>query len=246
MFYLIARLVDAYVWEGTFRIGSLLWTYALLYFGSVNLWWIASDSIKRAYGSPSRTLSPEQLAAIRDTLLTGQLIGAIRQYRRLVPDASLAEANDYVGRLAAELNAQHPGQVYAQIYGLQGLNSRQFALALLAEAMLFAAVVWLLPAELRVPLSLALVGGWLILPVIVVARWFQRPWVNLAAPAILVMAIGVGYGLMLKHYPQIGAAYLPVALLIGGRPAAPWCITRGGGRNQTKWPKLVARDTVWR
>ena len=57
---------------------------------------------------PGRTLSAEQNESLRQSILDGDFIGAITLYRETVPDASLAEAHDYAGRLVIEVKAKHP------------------------------------------------------------------------------------------------------------------------------------------
>jgi hypothetical protein len=45
---------------------------------------------------------------LRQAILERDLAGAVKLYRRTMPEASLAEAQDYVQRLAGELIAKHP------------------------------------------------------------------------------------------------------------------------------------------
>ena len=53
-FYWIAKMTDAYVWEGSFNPGRLFVVWGLLYFGITVVLMLISDSAKAAYGSTAR------------------------------------------------------------------------------------------------------------------------------------------------------------------------------------------------
>jgi hypothetical protein len=82
-------------------------------------------------------LTPEQIESLRQAIFEGQIVWAINLYRRTVPDVSLAEAQDYVGTLAAELNAKHPEKFAAP--KPRALNWRLMLFCLLVEVGVFTA-----------------------------------------------------------------------------------------------------------
>jgi tRNA A-37 threonylcarbamoyl transferase component Bud32 len=107
-----AKLVQVSVWEGT--QGSSPWFvgYASFYFSLTLLFLMVRDYQKFVHGLPSRTFSAEQLVPLNKAILDGDIVSAIKQYRLLSPESSLAQAQNFVRifrrRFAPELVAQHP------------------------------------------------------------------------------------------------------------------------------------------
>jgi len=109
VFY-FAKIIHFSVWaswneESLYR---LAWVWPIFYVSLFLLFRVMRDYQKFVHGMPSRTLPAEQSESLREAILDGDLILAIKLYRRTIPDDSLAEAHDYVGKLNAELKALHP------------------------------------------------------------------------------------------------------------------------------------------
>src|SRR5208337_3858598 len=94
-------------------------------------------------GMPSRTLPAEQSELLRQAVFDGDIAGAIKLYRRTIPDVSLAEGRDFVVKLAAELKAKHPEQFKG--LKLRDLNWRVMGLCLVAGLGVFAGLWMIMP-----------------------------------------------------------------------------------------------------
>jgi hypothetical protein len=85
-----------------------------IYFGLMILGMVIREYRLVHYGTssqpPARQLTTEQIEPIRRAMEDWDVVAAIKRYREAVPDAGLAEARDYVLRLAASLRSQHPGK----------------------------------------------------------------------------------------------------------------------------------------
>lgn len=120
--FFLARIIQAYVWEGDVRSVYLLGVWVDVWFGLMLLWLVVRDYQRTWFGAPSRELSPETIAEIRKTILESDAPQAIRIYRKAVPEASLAEARDYVNQLMADIQSKEPGKLMPPRFSLRTLN----------------------------------------------------------------------------------------------------------------------------
>jgi len=104
----LARFIRVSVWEGTPRWSLWFQVCNCFYFSLTVLFYVVRDYQKFVHGMPGRTLPAELIGSLRQAILERDLAGAVKLYRRTMPEASLAEAQDYVQRLAGELIAKHP------------------------------------------------------------------------------------------------------------------------------------------
>lgn len=133
----LAKIIQVSVWETPPKWSVWLMVYPAFYFSLALLFLVVRDYHKYVHGMPSRTLSAEQSEALRQAIFERQLVTAIKLYRRTMPDASLAEAQDYVRRLAAELMAKHP-EKFAPPPKPWDLNWRLMGVCLAVEFGVFA------------------------------------------------------------------------------------------------------------
>ena len=146
------------------------------------------------------------------------MIEAIKVYRRRVAGASKAEARQFVGQLAAELEAKYPEQIAANRGKLYRVSPTRLMLGLLIEGAALGAILFNLPADTRVPWSLEFLGGWLFsfftaLTATLRARPTKRSRMRLAvlfsgmvATVLLVLTIKSGYGNYERTFPGWGLA----------------------------------------
>ncbi|MBM3994589.1 MAG: serine/threonine protein kinase [Planctomycetes bacterium] len=119
---LLIKLIQAFVWEGESLLGHMLPIYGSTYFGLAAFGLVVRDYWLVQYGRPSRQVTPEQLQAMSKALEDYDLAAAITIYREAFPEASLAEAQEYVVRLAETLRAQHPDKYVPPTLSLATLN----------------------------------------------------------------------------------------------------------------------------
>jgi serine/threonine protein kinase len=135
VFYL-GKLIQVSVWENTPKWRFWLGGGAGFYVSLALLFQVVRDYQKLVYGRPSRTLSAEQSESVRQAIFDGQRVLAIKLYRQKIPDASLAEARNYVGKLTAELAAKHP-EKFAPPPNPWGLNWRLMGICLVVGLPVF-------------------------------------------------------------------------------------------------------------
>ncbi len=246
-FYLIGKITEGYVWEGTFHFENLLWLYMLFLFGIDAVWRVIRDVPKKAYGSTARSPSAEEIAPIRQAVLAGDVIEAIKLYRRKVAGASKAEAREFVGRLAAELEAKHPGQIAANLRRLYRVSPTRLAIGLAIESAVLGAILLMQVAEARVPCTLEFVGNWLfglllgwlfgfVLPLTPLRSRLKRLWpflVMLATFALVGMQ-GFFYQILWAHHPEYNMTYVgPVVGVFAGVVLPYWTIKKTQTRKAT-------------
>ena len=158
-----ARIIEAHVWEGLpapLVHASIIF---ILFFLSLQLLvQIAQDYRQAVYGSHNPQIDPEQLAAMREFVLNGDMIGAIKLYRTTVPTAGFDEARRFVARLALEVEAEDPEQFAARQPSPWNVNWRGVSICLAVEAILCAG--WWMLRPLAIPPGLIItgfLGGWL-------------------------------------------------------------------------------------
>jgi hypothetical protein len=109
----LAKTIQAHVWEGESIWGQTFLIYWSLYSGFALLGIVIRDYRLVNYGIPipaSRQLTAQQIEPIHRAMEDWHLIAAINLYREAVPDADLTEARLYVLRLAEAQRAKHPGK----------------------------------------------------------------------------------------------------------------------------------------
>ena len=158
-----ARIIEAYVWEDlSASWGHVLIIFILFFLSLQLLVQIAQDYRQAVYGSHNPQIDPEQLAAMREFVLNGDMIGAIKLYRTTVPTAGFDEARRFVARLALEVEAEEPEQFAANQRSLWDVNWRGVSICLAVEAILCAG--WWMLRPLAIPPGLIItgfLGGWL-------------------------------------------------------------------------------------
>ena len=162
--FAISRIIEAYVWEDLPALWGQFSTLFILFFFSLHLLvQIAKDYRQAVYGSHSPQIAPEQLAAMREFVLNGDTIGAIKSYRTTIPTASFEEARRFVARFALEVEAEDPEHYAANQPSLWHVNWRDLSLCLVLQAILGAGTWWMfqpfaIPTEL---IMTGFLGGWL-------------------------------------------------------------------------------------
>jgi tRNA A-37 threonylcarbamoyl transferase component Bud32 len=138
---LLAMLIKAYIWEGTSRFVDWGGVYVSVWSGLALIAQAVRDYRLAIYGAPIRQLDPVQIDQIEQYLMTMHIPGAIRYYRRLIPEASLDDARSYVLRMAARLQAEDPDKLKPPVLSLATLNWRAIAICATLEAVLTGAIV---------------------------------------------------------------------------------------------------------
>lgn len=142
-FLLLIKMIQAHVWEGVApSSGNYFGVFASVWWGLFLMSHVLRDYRITHFGLPSRQLAPDQLAPIRRALEQFDLPAAIRLYRQGVPDAGVAEANDYCMRLAETLRTQHPGKFGPPPLSLATLNWPALILCAVIEGVV-GSVAWL-------------------------------------------------------------------------------------------------------
>jgi tRNA A-37 threonylcarbamoyl transferase component Bud32 len=170
-----AKAIQVSVWENTPGFSDWLTIYINLYFSLTLLFLVVRDYQKFVHGLPSRTFSAEQLGPLHQAILDGDIPGAIKLYRRTVPDASLAEAQDYVGKHNAELRAKHP-EKFAPPPKLWDLNWRWMGICLVVEVALFAGFWIMVPPVAPAARLFTSAGGFLSGAGIFLSRRLKTCW----------------------------------------------------------------------
>ena len=110
--FMIARIIEAQVWEGganlpgkphTAPSGYLLVAFFTLWIGvmmQITVWMNRQRSLR---GAPLRKLDETTQNAIRDAVASGDAMEAMSLYRRAVPDAGFYEAREHVNTCVDEL-----------------------------------------------------------------------------------------------------------------------------------------------
>jgi hypothetical protein len=103
-----AKIIQASVWLGATSWDEWVMVYPGFYSSLALMSLVVRDYQAFIHGAPSRTLSTEQSELVRQVIFNGDIPGAIKLYRRVIPKVSLEEAVDYVRKLEAELKAKQP------------------------------------------------------------------------------------------------------------------------------------------
>jgi tRNA A-37 threonylcarbamoyl transferase component Bud32 len=160
----LAKLIQVSVWESTPRITEWCSVYLGSYMGLMLLFLVVQDYQKFVHGMPGmpcRTLTPEQSEPLRQAIFDGHVPRALKLYRRTIPEASWAEARNYVDKLVAELKATHPEKLAPPIKPWD-LNWRLMGACLVVEFGVLAGVWMVIPLEAPGTRLLAAAAGFLL------------------------------------------------------------------------------------
>jgi hypothetical protein len=122
--FLAAMIIETYVWEGPVPMMYVLVIYPLTWAALWLLVRVGKDYRQAVYGRPSREIDPEQLGQMRESLLDGNPVNAIRTYRKAVPDAGREEARRFVDQLAVKVKAEEPQRYWDNQPKLWEINWR--------------------------------------------------------------------------------------------------------------------------
>ncbi len=122
--FFAAKIIETYVWEGPVPMIYVLVIYPVTWTALWLLVRVARDYRQAVYGRSSREIDPEQLGQMRELLLDGDPVGALRIYRRAIPDVGRAEAGRFVDQLAAKVKAEDPRRYWANQPKLWEINWR--------------------------------------------------------------------------------------------------------------------------
>ena len=233
---LVAMMTEAFVWEATYSFHGCVNVYTLSFFGMMAILTVALDANRRAYGSSVRRLSPEDSDAIRRAVRAGDVFGAIKMYRGKAIGASGAAAREFVGRLGAEIEAEHPGEIAASIRTLYRVRPRRLLIGLLIEGAVLGAILTMLAAPTRVPWTLeflagCLLGSGIIFYVRIASGGFRR---RLAMSLAFVLASAFLNATALQCFPQFHTSIEASTLgVVGGIVLIGSAIGKGPTRELT-------------
>ena len=142
---LLVKTIQAHVWEGESIWRQMAVVYLSIFWGLAILGIVIRDYRLVHFGTSSRQLTAEQIEPIRRAMEDWDVVTAINLYREAVPDADVAEANQYVGRLAESLRAQHPGKFVPPPLSLATLNWKAMGICGLIEAVILGVLLYALP-----------------------------------------------------------------------------------------------------
>jgi len=114
---LIAKIIEAQVWEGGGPLpnhpSSTVGTHYFIAFCItwIGIWMLVAswrDYVRCTEGAPNRRIDDATHDAIRGAVEQMNFAGALKLYRRAVPEAGRLEANDYAMRIADEFRRKEP------------------------------------------------------------------------------------------------------------------------------------------
>jgi ribosomal protein L7/L12 len=116
---LLLTTIQAHVWEGGSIFDVVFLIYVLVYCGLLILGMAVRDYRLVHYGMSSRQLTAEQIEPIRRALEEDfDYFTAVKYYREAAPEASLAEAKQYVTRLFKSLLVKRFGRLEGEVLAL--------------------------------------------------------------------------------------------------------------------------------
>jgi serine/threonine protein kinase len=215
--FLLAKIIEVYVWEGLVLYGDGWGAYLGSWFALWLLVHYGKDYRRMVYGQSSPEIDSELREQIRELLLNGDRVSAIRLYRKAISAAGLAEAYRFVEHLTLQVKAEEPERYAANQPNPWRMNWRAVVICLVVEA-----VVLLLVRFLSGPLhpgSTAsgflggcLLGGGLMFFVIAFKK-FGRFKKNVPLLSALVVVLFVGSMTLTlqgpKLFAQSEASYAP-------------------------------------
>lgn len=193
--FLAARIIETYVWEGPVPMMHVLIIFPSTWAALWLLVRVARDYRQAVYGRSSREIAPAQLSQMRESLLDGNPIKAIRTYRKAVPEAGREEARRFVDQLAVKVEAEAPQRYAANQPKPWEINWRAAGICLAIDALVVFAVSSMMgsfhPGIIAAGLfGGSLFGGGMIVTAIATARFkknMRRRLVILAVEACVMM-----------------------------------------------------------
>ena len=189
---LLVKAIQAHVWEGESILDQVCQIYASIFFGLAMLSQVLRDYRLALYGDPCRNLTPEEIEPIRQAMEDYNVRSAIKRYRQVVPDADLAEARDFVVRLAESLRAQHPGKFVPPPLSLATLNWHALLICALIETVVLAVIAIVMPPSYPAAsvsqFSFGLLFGMALMAGMRVRGFWKR--MLLLVPAMVVLTVG--------------------------------------------------------
>jgi tRNA A-37 threonylcarbamoyl transferase component Bud32 len=154
--FLIAKLIEAYVWEGgsplpnrsgTVPSGYLFIAFVVGWIGLLMMFTAWRDHIRSVHGAPAHKIDDATTEAIGKAVAQGDFVGAMGLYRRAVPEAGLLEAREHVTSRVSEFRIADPAG-YAEVYA-NPWRALRVQPTVLAAAVALVAAVWIMarPAE---------------------------------------------------------------------------------------------------
>lgn len=141
--FLLAKIIEVYVWEGLVLYGDGWGAYL----GSCFALWLlvhyGKDYRRMVYGQSSPEIDSELHEQIRELLLNGDRLSAIRLYRKAISAAGLAEACRFVEHLTLQVKAEEPERYAANQPNPWRMNWRAVVICLVVEAVVLLLVRFL-------------------------------------------------------------------------------------------------------
>ena len=188
---LLAKTIQAHVWEGESILGPILTIYLVVYIGLAILGIVIRDYRLVHYGTSSRQLTAEQIQPVRRALEGFDLPAAIEHYREAAPEAGWAEARRQVIGLFHSLRAQDPDKFVPPPLSLATLNWKTLGIRALTATVILGVLWYLTPpsspvsAVSQFAYSFLFGMGWMAFTS--VKGFWKR--MLLLAPALLVMIL---------------------------------------------------------
>ncbi len=172
--FLTAKIIETYVWEGPVPLMDVFVIYPLIWFALWMLVRVGQDYRQAVYGRPSRQIDPEQLGQMRESLLDGDPIKAIRVYRKPFSDVGLEEAKRFVDQLALKVEGEDPERYAANQRKFSQINWRAAGICLVIETIVVLAI-WSMMGPLHPGLiATGLIGGLLFGGAIIHGTQFKK------------------------------------------------------------------------
>ncbi len=180
---------------------------------------MARDYQKFVHGMPSRTLSAEQLESLRQAIFDGPIPSPVTLYRRTFTGASRAEAQDYVGKVSAELLGTHP-EKFARPWDL---NWQSMGACLLVEVGVLASIWLMMPPEVPAARLFRYAVGFVFGAGALLLRRQHALWQRMLAYLLFFLLVFSGsllVGPLLSAHPRstlgsAGQLDFPIGLVLG-------------------------------
>jgi serine/threonine protein kinase len=193
--------------------------WPIVYLSLSLLFRMVRDYQKFLHGMPSRTLSAEQRESLRQAIFDGPIPSPVTLYRRTFPGASRAEAQDYVGRVAAELLATHPEKLAKP----WDLNWQSMGAFLLVELGVLASIWLMMPPVVPAARLFRYAVGFVFGAGALLLRRQHTLWQRMLAYLLFFLLVFSGswlVGPLLAAHPAstLGSAWrldFPVGLVLG-------------------------------
>jgi serine/threonine protein kinase len=214
-----AKIIEASAWNNPQN--SMGWgiVWPIVYLSLSLLFRMVRDYQKFVHGMPSRTLSAEQRESLRQAIFSGPIPSPVTLYRRTFPGASRAEAQDYVGKVAAELLATHPEKLAKP----WDLNWQSMGACLLVELGVLASIWLMMPPVVPAARLFRYAVGFVFGAGVLLLRRQHTLWQRMLAYLLFFLLVFSGSSLvgplLAAHPPSTlgsaGRLDFPVGLVLG-------------------------------